>query len=131
MNFNKHSELAGLHAFLSPSKYHWINYSDEKLDRVFVAAEAARRGSDLHALAHEAIRLGVRLAGKNTVALYVNDGIGYRMTTEQPLYYSENAFGTADSICFRRNKLRIHDFEDWCVSLFRKTVRGLCCVVLS
>lgn len=111
MNFNKHLDLVDQHAFLSPSKYHWINYSDEKLDRVFVAAEAARRGSDLHDLAHEAIRLGVKLAGKTTLSLYVNDGIGYRMTTEQVLYYSPNAFGTADSIAFRRNKLRIHDLK--------------------
>ena len=31
MNFNKHSDLEGCHAFLSASKYHWINYDDEKL----------------------------------------------------------------------------------------------------
>lgn len=112
MNFNKHFELAGQHAFLSASKYHWINYSDEKLERVFVAAEAARRGSDLHALAHEAIRLGVRLPStKKSINQYVNDAIGYRMVTEQVLYFSENAFGTADAIAFRRNKLRIHDLK--------------------
>jgi hypothetical protein len=27
------------------------------------------------------------------------------------LYYSDNCFGTADTICFRRNKLRIHDLK--------------------
>jgi len=111
MNFNKHLDLVDQHAFLSPSKYHWINYSEEKLERVFVAHEAARRGSDLHNLAHEAIRLGVKLAGRNTLGLYVNDAIGYRMTCEQVLYFSPNAFGTADTISFRRNKLRIHDLK--------------------
>lgn len=111
MNFNKHLELVGQHAFLSASKYHWINYTDEKLERVFVAAEAARRGTDLHALAHEAIRLRVKLSGRNTVALYVNDAIGYRMTTEQVLYFSPNAFGTADAIAFRKGILRIHDLK--------------------
>ena len=30
MNFNKHSNLEGQHAFLGASKYHWINYSEEK-----------------------------------------------------------------------------------------------------
>lgn len=35
MNFKKHSELEGKHAFLSPSGYHWINYDDEKLERVY------------------------------------------------------------------------------------------------
>ena len=29
MNFNKHSQIEGQHAFLSASKYHWINYSEE------------------------------------------------------------------------------------------------------
>jgi hypothetical protein len=73
---------------------------------------AARRGSDLHALAHEAIRLGVRLARSNqSLATYVNDAIGYKMNCEQPLFYSENCFGKADTICFRSNKLRIHDLK--------------------
>lgn len=33
------------------------------------------------------------------------------MRSEQVLYYSENAFGTADTISFRRNLLRIHDLK--------------------
>jgi hypothetical protein len=33
--FNKHSNLAGQHAFLSASKYHWVNYTDQKLDASF------------------------------------------------------------------------------------------------
>jgi hypothetical protein len=112
MLFNKHSELAGLHAILSPSKYHWINYDEEKLDRVFTARMASQRGTDLHNFALEAIRLGVKLPrSAKTLHLYVNDAIGYRMTPEQPLFYSENAFGTADTISFRRNKLRIHDLK--------------------
>ena len=43
--------------------------------------------------------------------MYVNDAIGYRMTPEQPLYYSENCFGTADAIAFRDGFLRIHDLK--------------------
>ena len=31
MNFNKHSNLEGRHAFLGASKYHWIRYSDDKI----------------------------------------------------------------------------------------------------
>src|SRR4051794_10880656 len=107
MLFNRHSELEGLHAFLSASKYHWINYDDEKLERVFTAQMAAQRGTDLHAFAHEAIRLGVKLSSSaHHLQTYVNDAIGYRMTPEVVLFYSPNAFGTADTICFRRNKLR-------------------------
>ena len=33
------------------------------------------------------------------------------METEQVLYYSENAFGTADAISFKDNILRIHDYK--------------------
>jgi hypothetical protein len=73
---------------------------------------AAKRGTDLHAFAHEAIRLGVKLPkSQRTLHLYVNDAIGYRMIPEQVLFYSENAFGTADTIAFRRNTLRIHDLK--------------------
>lgn len=112
MIFNKHSDLAGLHAFLSASKHHWVNYSDEKLDRTYLASMAAQRGTELHALAHECIRLGVKLPkSQKTLNMYVNDAIGYRMVTEQVLYYSPNAFCTADAISFRSNKLRIHDLK--------------------
>lgn len=112
MIFNTHSELLGKHAFLSPSSYHWLNYSETKLEARFVAAMAARRGSDLHNLAHEAIRLGVKLSKTNqSLSTYVNDAIGYKMSCEQPLYFSDNCFGTADTICFRRNKLRVHDLK--------------------
>ncbi len=33
------------------------------------------------------------------------------MKCEQVLYYSENCFGSADTISFRKNKLRIHDLK--------------------
>jgi hypothetical protein len=110
--FNSHSQLAGQHAFLSASKHHWTNYEDEKLERVFMASMAAQRGTELHALAHQLIRLGVKLPrnGK-TLNTYVNDAIGYRMTPEQVLFYSSNCFGTADAISFRGKLLRVHDLK--------------------
>lgn len=112
MRFNAHSEMRGKHAFLAPSKYHWINYSDDKLDRAYLAAMAAQRGTELHELAHNMIRLGVKLPrSSKTLNLYVNDCIGYRMTTEQTLCYSEFAFGSADAISFRDNVLRISDLK--------------------
>lgn len=112
MIFNAHSELYGRHAFLSPSNYHWLNYTDQKLEARFISAMAARRGTDLHNLAHEAIRLGVKLSRANqSLSTYVNDAIGFKMMCEQPLYYSDNCFGMADTICFRRDKLRIHDLK--------------------
>jgi hypothetical protein len=112
MNFNTHSELHGRHAFLSPSNYHWINYTDQKLEARYYSVSAARRGTDLHQFAHEAIRLGVKLSKSNqALSTYVNDAIGYKMECEQILYYSDNCFGTADTIAFRRGKLRIHDLK--------------------
>jgi hypothetical protein len=110
--FNTHSRLKGQHAFLSASKYHWIGYSEDKLEQAFMASLAAQRGNELHGFAHDAIRFGIRLPrNSKTLNMYVNDAIGYRMTPEQILYYSENAFGTADAVSFRRDLLRIHDLK--------------------
>jgi Protein of unknown function (DUF2800) len=112
MIFNSHSELAGLHAFLGPSKYHWVNYDPEKLDETYRNSQAARRGVELHALAHELIRLKVKLPRtQQTLNMYVNDAIGYRMTCEQALFYSENCYGHADTISFNNDFLRIHDLK--------------------
>ena len=112
MRFNDHSKFSGLHAFLSPSNYHWVNYDDDKLNAAVYAHMAARRGSELHELAQKMIRLGVKLAETSqTLNMYVNDCIGFRMTPEQTLFYSPNAFGHADAISFRKQKLRIFDLK--------------------
>ena len=112
MNFNRHSNLEGRHAFLSASKYHWLNYDEEKLISAFQNSLAVKRGTELHDFAERAITLGIKLPkSKKTLNMYVNDAIGFQMTPEQPLYYSENCFGTADAISFRNNFLRIHDLK--------------------
>jgi len=73
---------------------------------------AAARGTALHEFAKDAIELGVPLADNGqTISLYVNDAIEYRMTPEQVLYYSDNCFGTADAISFNGRFLRIHDLK--------------------
>jgi len=110
--FNKHSNLEGQHAFLGPSKYHWINYDEYKLIEAYSKFTAAQRGTELHEFAAQCIRLGQKLPkSKKTLNMYVNDAIGFKMIPEQPLYYSENCFGTADAISFRNKTLRIHDFK--------------------
>lgn len=112
MNFNKHSELDGMHAFLSPSKYHWLNYTDDEMARSYSTALAAQRGTELHAFACQCIKLGIKLPDiAQTINMHVNDAIGFRMTPEQPLFYSPNAFGTADAISFKDGLLRIHDLK--------------------
>lgn len=112
MNWNKHYDLEGKHAFLSASNYHWLNYDDERLKQNWLNHQAIERGTKLHDLAKRCIEMGVSLPkGKKTLNNYVNDAIGYRMKPEVLLYYSDNCFGTADAICFRNNVLRIHDLK--------------------
>lgn len=112
MNFNKHSSLEGQHAFLGASKYHWINYSEEKIAESYSNFLATQKGTVLHEFAAQCIRLGQKLPkSQKTLNMYVNDAIGFRMTPEQALYYSDNCFGTADAIAFRNDLLRIHDLK--------------------
>lgn len=37
--------------------------------------------------------------------------VDHKMMPEQPLFYSENCFGTANAISFRKNHLQIHDLK--------------------
>ena len=112
MRFNTHSDLTGRHAYLSASNPAWMNYAEAKFDRVFLTNRAARTGVERHAFAAEAIRLGILLQDiPETLNMYVNDAIRFRMQSEQILYYSDNAFGTADAIAFRDDFLRIHDYK--------------------
>lgn len=112
MRFNTHYHLEGQHAFLSASKYHWINYDENKLVDSYYNFMAAKKGVELHDFAKRAIQLGIKMP-KNSKSfnLYINDAIGFKMETEKVLYYSDNCFGTADTISFRKNTLRIHDLK--------------------
>ena len=112
MNFNNHNKLAGLHAPFSPSQSSWLRYDDEKVVEVYRNKQAAQMGTRLHAWAKETIDLGIKQPrSKKTIYSYVNDAIGFKMSTEVVLFYSERFFGTADAICFRNNFLRIHDLK--------------------
>lgn len=138
MNFNKHSELEGRHAVLSASKHSWLNYDDNKLLDAYVNSYATNIGTLVHAYAKDKIIFRQPLEDnrgeKNALLFhllkndipervitldtlfynllpYVNDAIGYKMTPEQVLYYSDYSFGTADAISYNRNVLRIHDLK--------------------
>lgn len=112
MRFNDHSRLTGKHAFLSASQYAWTNYTPEKLEDRYRTSLAAMKGTELHNFAAEAIRLGIKLPRTSkTLNMYVNDAIGFRMDPEVVLHYSDNAFGTADAISFKKNLLRISDLK--------------------
>lgn len=77
---------------------------------------AKTKGTELHAFARDAIRLGIQLkmTKKNeNIARYVNDAIKHNMRPEQKLKYSSLFFGCADAIEFdeRNNVLRIFDLK--------------------
>lgn len=121
MKWNKHLNLEGAHAFLSPSKHSWIRYSDEKVADVYTNTIInVEKGTRLHALACEHIQLGIPMPRKKeTLCMYINDAIGYRMSPEVVLYASDVFFGTTDAISFRKEPkiskdhmtLRIHDLK--------------------
>ncbi len=112
MNFNRHSDLEGLHAPFSPSQSSWLRYDDDKALEVFANKKSAEMGTRLHAWAKETIDLGIKQPrSRKTLYSYVNDAIGFKMSTEVVLFYSERFFGTADAISFRNGVLRIHDLK--------------------
>lgn len=112
MQFNVHRNLNGLHAIFSPSQPSWLRYDDDKALEVYANKRAAEIGSRLHAWAAETINLKIKQPrSKKTIYAYVNDAIGFGMDTEVVLFYSERFFGTADTICFKDNFLRIHDLK--------------------
>lgn len=138
MNFNKHSEYEGKHALLSASKHSWLNYDDDKLILSYANSFAQQIGTLCHSYAKDKILFRQPMednrSERNALILhllkngvpyrvididrlfynlmpYVNDAIGYKMTPEQILYYSDISFGTADAISYSRNLLRIHDLK--------------------
>ena len=112
MFFNKHTNLEGLHAPFGASKSSWLRYSDDKIVEVYNNLQAAEMGTRLHEWAKQTIDLGIKQSrSKKTIYSYVNDAIGFNMSTEVVLFYSEKFFGTADAISFRNNFLRIHDLK--------------------
>lgn len=112
MLFNDHKNLSGLHAPFPASSSAWLRYDDEKAIDVYLNKKASEMGTVLHAWAKSTIDLGIKQPrSKKTIYSYVNDAIGYKMSTEVVLYYSDRFFGTADAICFRNGVLRIHDLK--------------------
>lgn len=112
MKFVNHTNLSGFHAPFSPSQSSWLRYDDDKALEVYTNKKASEMGTRLHAWAKETIDLGIKQPrSKKTIYTYVNDAIGFKMSTEVVLFYSERFFGTADSISFKDNFLRIHDLK--------------------
>ena len=103
MIFNKHSALEGQHAFLGASKYHWINYDESKVAESYSKFLATQKGTELTRFCSEMYYSWSKLPkSQKTLNMYVNDAIGFKMIPEQPLFYSENCFGT--TVCNRVSK---------------------------
>lgn len=140
MIFEKHLNLRGKHATLSPSQPHWLRYSEEQLFQKYASQYAQAMGTSLHELAETLISNNLKLKKSDKLTVlshllndgiprniidmdrlysnfmtYVNDAIGFKLTPEQILYYSDYCFGTADAISFRKvdgkDFLRIHDYK--------------------
>ena len=140
MNFvNTHPELVGKHALFSASKYAWLNYDDKDIASAYINSFAAPIGTATHEFAKKYISRRIPLTDDqgsknalfmhlieennipaNVISLdtlfynlmpYVNDSIGYKMTPEALVYYSDISYGWADAIGYSRNILRIHDLK--------------------
>lgn len=112
MNWKSYSHLRGTHAFLSPSKYHWLNYSPEKLITAYENYRRIKLGTRYHKVAEELILLFIRLPNTaESLNSFVNDAIGFQMKPEVVLYYSPHCYGTVDAISFHDGVLRIHDLK--------------------
>jgi hypothetical protein len=141
MIFKRHSDLEGKHALLSASSWRWLNDDVDSLVKRICSQYSTTIGTILHDIAYKHIKHRIKLHkyDKNNVLLellsqgvpafvidaidfegifenllnYVNDGIGFKMTPEVVLYYSNNFFGTADTISYSEKDhfLRIHDFK--------------------
>lgn len=140
MIFEQHDKLRGKHAFLAPSQPHWLRYSEEQLYQKYASTYAQAMGTSLHELAETLISNNLKLKKGDKLTVlshllndgiprdvidmdrlysnfmtYVNDAIGFKLTPEQILYYSDYCFGTADAISFRKvdgkDFLRIHDYK--------------------
>lgn len=112
MQFIKHTNLEGFHAPFSASQPSWLRYDDNKVRDVYANKKAAEMGTILHRWAKETIDLRIKQPrSQKTLYAYVNDAIGFGMSTEVVLYYSPRFFGTADAISFRNGVLRIHDLK--------------------
>ena len=99
---------------LSPSKGYWCEYTDEQLLHFLEVAEAAQRGTEDHAFACLCVKRKQRLPkSKNTLTLYVNDAIGFRLDPEICVHYSDNCSGWSDSIGFDETEkiLRVFDLK--------------------
>lgn len=139
MIWNNHKELEGKHAFMGASNYHWTSYDDITFEARYYSQFSQVIGTAIHQLAHDCIVSRTKL-NKHDIHLiemtlykafvpkdaydpglilenlipFVNDAIGFHMSSEILLYYNPFCFGTADAIGYyeKEKVLRIHDYKN-------------------
>jgi len=136
--FNDHKDLEGKHALFSASGYHWLNYDKQTFINRYLSSFSAGLGTAIHELAHDCIVNRTKLT-KHDVHLvdyimfknfiprecydaneildnlipFVNDAIGFRMSSEVVVCYNKYFFGTTDAIRYDdfEQTLRVHDLK--------------------
>ena len=138
MQWNDHNQLEGKHAFLGASNYHWTNWDDATFENRYYSQFSTITGTAIHALAHDCIinRTKLNKHDKHLIEItlyhafvprnaydpdailtnlipFINDAIGFHMSSEILLYYNAYCFGTCDAISFNEKEkiLRIHDLK--------------------
>lgn len=156
MNFNKHLELDGSHAFFSPSQPSWLRYDSEKVDYLYSTRYRTLLGTEIHEYAESQIILMQKVSSIvglvkdistfiftkykyldkdkkvsefsmtlvqsltslppdvfETIKMFINDAIGFRMSPEVKLKYSDVHHGTADAMSFneKTKTLKISDLK--------------------
>ena len=136
MIWHDHSKLVGTHAFLSASQPGWRKKDADELMDAKKNSYSQQIGTLLHAYAADCIKYREKLRKSDargvkfdlmrrgipefaidiermfpTFMTYVNDAIGYRLSPEVVLYYSNECYGTADAIDVDGKILRIHDLK--------------------
>lgn len=138
MIWHDHKNLEGKHAFLGASNYHWINWTEDAFENRYYGQFSTTIGTAIHALAHDCIvnRTKINKHDRHLIEMtlyhayvprgaydpdailtnlipFVNDAIGFHMSSEILLYYNMYCFGTCDAISFREKEkiLRIHDLK--------------------
>lgn len=102
----------GTHSLFSPSNYHWINYSEDKMIEMYINMNAKKIGTELHETAALLIKNKIKLPEtNNTLNLYVNDCILTDMYPEIQVFYSDFFCGTIDALGLMNGVLRIYDLK--------------------
>lgn len=140
INWIPHPEYEGKHAFFSASQNHWLKYDDDTLAIRYYNSKSPEIGTAIHAMAKMLIDSRIKLTKDSRTVIefyltaichipkhlydadeilsnlkpFVNDAIQFHMSSEVVLFYTPEAFGTAD--CIRADEqakeLRIHDYKN-------------------